>query len=201
MPKTGTYFENILRNAESKGITKLNTAESIKWFRENVRKTTTIDTNRLMKEEAINLVNAWTNVGVGRMYFVHYDPKHKKTLPYYDTFPMMIPIKRYDDGLLGLNLHYLPPILRAKLLDALYDTINNDKFDETTKMRINYQILKSASKYKWFEPCIKRYLGKHFRSRFMKVDPKAWSAAVFLPVEKFEKETKAKIWSISKGGF
>ena len=43
---------------------------------------------------------------IGRMYFYFYDPKTKDTLPYYDKFPLVIPIERYPDGFLGLNLHY-----------------------------------------------------------------------------------------------
>jgi len=151
-----------------------------------------------MREEGDNLVNSWTNTGPGRLYFVHYDPKHKKTLPYYDTFPLIIPLERYKDGILGLNLHYLPPILRAKLLDALYETMSNDKFDENTKMKINYGIVKSIAKHSYFKPCIKRYLGNHFRSRFIKVPADNWTAAVFLPVESFEKQSKGKVWSDSR---
>ena len=40
---------------------------------------------------------------IGRMYFYYYDPKTKDSLPYYDKFPLVIPIERYPDGFLGLN--------------------------------------------------------------------------------------------------
>lgn len=192
-----TYFQNILQNAARKGIVGQTSVESITWFRVNIRKTK-IDPNRLIREEQANLVNSWTNVAIGKLYFAHYDPKHKKTLPYYDTFPMIIPIEKYSDGFLGLNLHYLPPVLRAKLLDALYDTLNNDQFDETTKMKLRYGILKSASKYKYFQPCLKRYLGKHFRSRFIKVPSSQWTPAIFLPAESFIKASKKEVWDESR---
>jgi hypothetical protein len=194
-----TTLENLLNNAERKGIVGRKSEDSIKWFRDNARKTTkTVNSTRLMREEKDNLVNSWTNVGIGKLYFVNYDPKHKSTLPYYDTFPLVIPIHFYKDGFLGLNLHYLPPILRAKLLDALYDTLTNDKFNDRTKMRITYSILSSAAKYRHFEPCVKRYLGKHFRSRFIRVPPDAWTPAVFLPVEGFEKASTKKVWADSR---
>lgn len=192
-------LENALRNAARKGHMETRSKESIDWFRHNLRKTTnSIGPNRLMREEKDNLVNSWTNVGPGRLYFVHYDPKHKKTLPYYDTFPLIIPIERYKDGILGMNLHYLPPILRARLLDALYDTLTNQKFDHNTKMKVSYSILSGASKYKYFQPCIKRYLGKHFRSRFLKVPADSWTPAVFLPMERFEKADKKQVWKDSR---
>lgn len=194
-----TTFQNAILNAQRKGHVNQRSKESIDWYRNNVRKTTnSISPTRLMREEKGTLVNSWTNLGPGRLYFVHYDPKHKKTLPYYDTFPLIIPMERYKDGILGMNLHYLPPVLRAKLLDALFDTLSNKKFDENTKMKISYDILKNAGKYSAFKPCIKRYLGKHFRSRFVKVKAEAWTPAVFLPFENFEKASKQKVWSDSR---
>ena len=57
----------------------------------------------------------------GKLNMFMYDPKFKKTLPYYDTFPLVLPIEKYSDGFLGINLHYLPIPLRIKLLDRLVD--------------------------------------------------------------------------------
>jgi len=190
-------FQNALDNAAKKGVILDKSKESIDWFRKNVRKTS-VDPNRIMREEKANLVNSWTNTGPGQLYMVYYDPKHKRKLPYYDTFPCIIPIERYSDGILALNLHYLPPVLRAQLLDALYDTLTNDRFDEKTKMQVSYKKLAGISKYKMIKPCIKRYLGKHFRSRFIKVPPKNWAPAVFLPVEGFEKANRSKVWADSR---
>ena len=194
-----TTFENHLLNAAKKGHSNQATKDAIDWYRVNVRKTTnSISPTRLMKEQQGELVNSWTNTGPGRMYFVHYDPKHKKTLPYYDTFPLMIPVERYKDGLLGMNLHYLPPALRAKLLDALYDTLTNKYFNQNTKMKVSYDIVKSASKFSLYKPCLKRYLGPHFRSRFLRVPAESWTPAVFLPMERFEKASKQKVWGDSR---
>ena len=69
----------------------------------------------------------------GRLNMFFYDPKFKKTLPYYDTFPLVLPLEPYSDGFLGINLHYLPMKLRLQLLDRLVDYSNNTKFDESTK--------------------------------------------------------------------
>lgn len=192
-----TVFQNILANAARKGITSQYTAESIKWFRVNIRKTA-VSPMRIMREEKDNYVSSWASVGIGRMYFAYYDPKHKKTLPYYDMFPLIIPIKRYSDGFLGLNLHYLPPTLRAKLLDSLYDLMNNARIDENKRLVISYSILQAAAKHRYFQPCVKRYLGSHFRSRFIKIPHQNWTAAVFLPVESFEKKSKTEVWADSR---
>jgi len=192
-----TIFQNILANAARKGIVNQYSKESIAWFRNSMRKTV-VSSTRLMREEKENIVGSWTNVGIGKMYFAYYDPKHKATLPFYDSFPLIIPIQKYPDGFLGLNLHYLPPTLRAKLLDSLYETINNASLDENKRMMINYTILKNASKHRYFEPCVKRYLGIHFRSKFLKVPHQNWTPAVFLPVETFEKASRKDVWENSR---
>ena len=84
----------------------------------------------------------------GKLNMFFYDPKHKKKLPYYDTFPLVLPIEKYPDGFLGINMHYLPLPLRAKLMDALYSLASNQRYDEATKIKLSYNILNSSSKYK-----------------------------------------------------
>lgn len=189
-------IQDYLQQARASDI-NTKSKESINWFRTNVRKAN-VSSSSLMREEKASLINSWNLTSIGKMYLVYYDPKHKETLPFYDTFPLVIPIKKYNDGFLGLNLHYLPLPLRAKLLDSLLDTINNNKWNETTKMKVSYDILNSASQFKYFEPCLKRYLGSHFRSRFVMIEPEAWPLATFLPVEGFEKSTKKKVWENSR---
>jgi hypothetical protein len=132
------------------------------------------------------------------MYLFAYDPKTKEDLPYYDRFPLVFPFRRVPGGFYGINMHYLPPLLRAKLMDALYDTVNNDKMDETTRLRINYRILQSAAKFRFFEPCVKHYLNNHVKTRFLRVDPTQWDVALFLPLERFAKATKSRIYADTK---
>ena len=142
-----------------------------------------------------------SDVLMGSIYFFFYDPKTKATLPYYDTFPLVIPIESYSDGFLGLNLHYLDPGLRVFLLDNLSDYVNNDKMDKTTKMRLSYQLISNTAKLKLAEPCIKRYLYSHIQSRFIYIEPEEWIMACFLPAEHFVKASKTKVWSDSRGSF
>lgn len=140
-----------------------------------------------------------SNIMIGDLYFYQYDPKLKKTLPYYDMYPVVFPIQRYKDGFLGINLHYLPPSMRAKLMDALYDKISDDRFNFNTKLKMTYDILNSASKYRYFRPCVKRYLTKHVKgNRLLKIHPKEWEIALFLPLARFRKQTQEQVWTESK---
>ena len=43
-----------------------------------------------------------------------YRPKTAKKLPYYDTFPIVLPFKKHRDGFTGINFHYLPIYMRIK---------------------------------------------------------------------------------------
>jgi hypothetical protein len=138
---------------------------------------------------------------IGRMYFFYYDPKTKDTLPYYDRFPLVLPIERYPDGILGLNLHYIHPKQRIILLDKLSEFTNNDKYDKTTKLRLSYDLLKSASKIFEATPCIKRYLFGHVESRFLEIQADEWDIAALLPMESFVGANTSKVYTDSRKKF
>ena len=121
---------------------------------------------------------------IGRMYMYRYDPKYKDVLPVYDKFPLVIPMEMYSDGFLGLNLHYLDPYNRLALLDRLMDFANNDKYNDTTKFNLSYDLLSRSRRYKMIEPCIKRYLLSHIRSSLIYIEPNSWETAIFLPTAK-----------------
>jgi hypothetical protein len=135
------------------------------------------------------------------MYFYFYTPKLKDSLPYYDRFPLVIPIEQYPDGFLGLNLHYIHPKQRVVLLDKLSDTTNNDKYDETTKLRLNYAYLKAAANAFEATPCIKRYLFSNISSRFLEISADEWDIAAFLPTDSFVGATESKVYSDSRKKF
>jgi len=139
-----------------------------------------------------------SRIAIGRMYLFHYDPKTKDQLPYYDRFPLIFPFQRVDGGFYGINLHYLPHILRARLMDSLLDLANNKVYDDTTKLKISYQILSSSSKFKYFEPCVKHYLNSHVKSRFLWIPAEQWNTALFLPLERFQKRRKETVWRNSR---
>ena len=132
------------------------------------------------------------------MFMYFYDPKHKKTLPFYDRFPLCIPVEPAKGGFYGLNLHYLPHSLRAQFLDALYDTTNNDKFDASTRFKLTYNLLKGISGKPYYKACYKHYLSDHVKSSFAVVDSADWEIAIFLPTESFRKSDVSSVWKDSR---
>jgi hypothetical protein len=134
----------------------------------------------------------------GFMYMYQYDAKTKDELPYWDKFPLVFPFSMHSDGFTGINLHYLPRPLRARLMDALHKLVVNKKYNDNQRLALSYQLLKSSSDFAPFKPCVKRYLYSHIRSKYYKVPSEKWDVALFLPTERFQKATKTAVWAESQ---
>ena len=171
---------------------------SVDWFRNRVADLSISGMNRRALLRNKDLILKKGEPVIGKMGVFFYDPKHKATLPYYDRFPLVVIIGPAEGGFLGLNLHYLPPTLRARLLDGLLDMTNNKKYDETTRFQATYQMLKKSSKTKYFAPCVKHYLDKHMRSQFSVINPSEWETVAFLPIADFKKASDKKVWADSR---
>ena len=131
------------------------------------------------------------------MYFFVYNPKLKDDLPFYDMFPLVIPIEYSPDGFLGLNLHYLAPNTRARLLDSL-SHLSYNRYNDKTRLLTSYQMLNRLSKTEAFKPCLKRYLTQHIKSKFLYIDDSEWDIAIFLPVESFIGASRQNVYSNSR---
>lgn len=170
------------------------TKESIAWFQKKASNLRSINRDKLMKEEPLKQRSKQI---VGSMYMFFYDPKHKETLPYYDTFPLVIVVGPAEGGFYGLNLHYLPPQLRMKFFQNLMD-IQGSKRTADAKFGLTYRMLKKASKLRYFEPCFKHYLNSQVQSKFAEVQPSEWEVAAFLPTAQFKKATSKKVFYDSR---
>ena len=195
-----TIFNRLELQAFRAGITP-RTDESRAWFMNKAKNMRSINRQALIKEDPLIQRNALKNLSrtglVGTMQMFFYDPKHKEKLPYYDLFPLIVVVGPAEGGFYGLNLHYLPPILRAKMLDALMETANMKATDDA-KFQITYKKLQAVSKLKWYEPCFKHYLTKHVKSKFAEVPMPEWEIATFLPTAQFRKANSKKVYADSR---
>ena len=142
----------------------------------------------------------WRNANhliLGGLYCYYYDPKTKDDLPYYDRFPLVLILERYNDGFLGLNLHYLPVKYRIAFLDKLMGYASYDDNDEVRRMRVTYDILNASRRFREFKPCIKRYLTTHIKSRILTIQPGEWDVAVMLPMHQFKGAKPQQVWQES----
>lgn len=171
------------------------TKESREWFRKRVAGLKRINRESLMKEGAIKRRNSQI---VGSMCMFFYDPKTKDTLPYYDTFPLVVVVGPAEGGFYGLNLHYLPPLLRAKMLDRLLDYTNNKSYDDTTRFKLKYSLLSSVATLSHYKPCFKHYLNTQVKSQFGIVEAPEWEIATFMPTAVFKKASANKVYADSR---
>lgn len=195
---SSTVYQDMLLAHASK---KFKTVEQSRmWFRTSA---TSIAKRDLKREEIINHLKPIRNVRadtlIGSLCMFVYDPKLKEELPFYDVYPVVFPFKIMPDGFYGLNLHYLPPTLRAVLMDRLYSLANSKNMTSKTRLvKLSYDVLNASANFRGFEPCVKRYLGSHIRSNIAQVPPSEWELALFLPLQLFRKKQESSIWAQSR---
>ena len=177
------YIQSVVKAAKGR-------PKSTDWYRDKIREFGTPKTLDLIRDG-----KQASSPFFGRLNMFIYDPKLKKKLPYYDTFPLVLPLEEYNDGFLGLNFHYLPIPLRMKLLDRVVDFSNNTKFDKSTTLGVSYNALKRV---RLIKPTIKRYLAGKVKSRFRRVDADEFTVATLLPVARFKKGSQAEVYKDSR---
>ena len=186
-------FRKVIDQAVERGEDTTSSAGK-RWMQRQIRKLVKTPQQILRLKNRMN-----SAVRPGHMYLFKYNPTTKDKLPYYDIYPLVFPLKAGKGGFYGLNLHYLSPKLRGIFLAKLLRKVSNDKFDETTKLLISYDMLKGSATYKEFKPCIKLYLMGQVQSQFLKIDSSEWEMAAVLPLDSFQKKSSATVWSRSVG--
>ena len=177
------YIQSVLDSAKGR-------PKSTDWYKDKIKE--------FGKPAALDLIRDGkrnNNPFYGRLNMFIYDPKFKKTLPYYDTFPLVLPLERYNDGFLGINLHYLPIPLRIRLLDRLVAFSNDTDFDAGTRLLVEYAKVKNI---KLVKPTIHKYLAGQVKSQFRRIDADEFMIATLLPVQRFKKATDNAVWSDSR---
>ena len=149
------------------------------WFREKVKQASASTQMRAVTPNQLLKRQEEGSAALGKMLFYKYDPKFAKKLPYWDMYPLVFPFEIAKGGFYGLNLHYIPPRDRAVLMDELNNYATNNKYDETTRLKLSYDLLKGIGRA---VPCAKRYLGSNVRSNTVRINADEWEIAVFLPV-------------------
>lgn len=178
-----TLIDRISKQLQAGGYQQ-RSAQARKWLQKEVA-TAALSPNIRGSSILRDDVRKVYSITPGKLYFYVYDPKTKEKLPFYDSFPLVLPIDIYAGGFMGLNFHYISPKERIALMDKLYETATNKNFNENTRITVSYDILKNVSKFSTFKPCLKKYLNGHIRSDIIEISAEYWEVALMLPVEKF----------------
>jgi hypothetical protein len=170
--------------------------ESENWFRNSVGSLGINNPGALFSNPNAKLTS---RVEMGKMYLFYYDPKMKDVLPYYDTLPLIFPFSYSYNSILGINFHYLPPELRAALMDELYNISAQNRYNKDVILRLSWALLKNMSQFSLVQPCVKKYLNDRFASLFLEIPSDQWDDALTLPFERFVKADKYTVWRDSIG--
>ena len=168
-----------------------NQLKSARWYRNAASLIADKATQtKLMREGKLN-----GRPSAGRMNMFVYDAKTKAKLPYWDAFPLVLPVDTFRGGFVGLNFHYLPYGVRFKLLEQLQSYASNGKFDSSTKLQVGYSNLKGESIIK---PAVKKYLWRQVRSNFRRIDVDEMAIACYLPVADFQGSTLGRVFAAAR---
>lgn len=132
----------------------------------------------------------------GRMYTFGYDAKHKKTLPYWDRFPLIVVLDVFPGGFLGLNFHYIKPIDRERFLRKLlkFSTEKGDPegFSSKARFNVNWSAVKGFDNA---DKMIHKYLFSQVRTSLLESPPNEWENVIYLPYQKFVGQSAKSVWS------
>jgi hypothetical protein len=183
-----------LAQEKSAGELRTMSKESLKWLMAKIADVRGVRVAKSISNEKVRQVNKFI---LGGLYCFYYNPKGKMDLPYYDQFPMVLALERYNDGFLGLNFHYLPIKYRVVFLDKLMNFAMMGDAGEIMRMRVTYDILTASKRLKLFKPCIKRYLSSYIQSKLLTIQPNEWDIAALLPLQQFKGATAPEVWQDS----
>lgn len=183
-----------LAQEKSSGELRTMSKDSLKWLMAKIADVRGVRVAKSISNEKVRQVNKFI---LGGLYCFYYNPKGKMDLPYYDQFPMVLALERYNDGFLGLNFHYLPIKYRVVFLDKLMNFAMMGDAGEIMRMRVTYDILTASKRLKEFKPCIKRYLSSHIQSKILTIQPNEWDIAALLPLQQFKGATAPEVWQDS----
>ena len=161
---------------------------SMRWYRDKVREIVPRKLNESNIISSIREGNSSVRPTYGDMNLFYYNPKLRQSLPYYDVFPLVIPVQRYTDGFLGINFHYLSIPMRLGLLEHMQKVTAPGKEAGW----------RAVSKIRFIKPCVKRYLATQVKSRFLFIDEEQTQIAAMMPVQKFKKQGDRKVHADSR---
>ena len=183
-PPTQTFFD--------KASTDPNIAKKSRgWFNKEVVR---LRQMRPMPRKIMQQDGRSTRLLPGRLYMFQYEAKGADTLPYFDRFPLCFPFEIQSDFFLGLNMHYLPYLLRIRLLDRMMTYASNKKMDSTTRLKFQWNTIRGSARLALAKPAVKKYLKTQVKSQFLQVNPDNWNTAMMLPVERFTGATRDRVW-------
>tara|TARA_R100001594_G_C4051753_1_gene265154 strand:- start:830 stop:1429 length:600 start_codon:yes stop_codon:yes gene_type:complete len=164
--------------------------DNFRWFADTInRNVKGVDRNQIRDQIASDPVRGRSRLFLGQMYMFFYNqPEYQTTLPYYDTFPLVLMLGRAKTNFFGINFHYIPPKRRLQMFLLL------QQYRQGNRILLPYGTMKRVAKWKIFKSCFRRYKTSLISGNLINIPADDWPIAITLPVERFKKSSKAAIW-------
>ena len=177
--------------AKYKALFSDNTLESLKhqqrldrsfsWFQVKIRD---------LLSDNVSITPSLRSYLNGKVFLYNYRAKYRSTLPYYDTFPLVVftarPSAKY---LMGINLHYMTFNQRREFFFRLLDleSMAPESYKGNLKKKeyadMIQGIVQTVIRQKNYKKYYKKYLVNHITSsKIIQIPPSEWMNIVFLPV-------------------
>ena len=191
-----SLFQEIKESAEGREL-------SIKWYQNRIKllgvSSLRNPRNLIHDEEGHGIARA--RPGYGELNLFGYFPEKPDRLSYYDLFPIVLPLVRHRNGFTGLNFHYLPPVLRVKLLTILAEAYGDEP---TQRINVTYFMIRQM---RLIKPIIRRYIRTQVQTLYLRIPLDDMLIGILLPVQQFttgpEGRTSAviprEVWRQSRG--
>jgi len=164
-----SIFDEIKESAEGREL-------STKWYRSQI---TALGGNTMTAEQHIEEGKVTGRPNFGMMNLFEYRPQTAQRLPFYDLFPLAIPVDTFRGGFVGINFHYLTIPMRVRLLELLIQSFSDQRME---KINVSWGQISGSSRVK---PIVRRYKAKNVRSKFLKISIEDMLIAALLPVQRF----------------
>jgi hypothetical protein len=137
-----SLFDDIKESAEGREL-------STRWYRGKV---SSLGGGSMTATQHITQGKSTARPNYGMMNLFSYRPEKGDKVPFYDVFPLAIPVARKRDGFTGINFHYLTIPQRVKLLNILVES-----FKDGENNKLDMTIQGSECKFDVFKTGCRRY--------------------------------------------
>jgi len=164
-----SLFDDIKESAEGREL-------STRWYRSKI---TSLGGTTMTAEQHIEEGYATAKPNYGMMNLFHYQPQTAEKLPFYDLFPLVIPVEKNRDGFTGINFHFLSIPMRVAFLNLLTEAFADDRME---KLNLTWRQISGLGKSK---VTVRRYKARNVKSMFLRIPVEDMLIAVLLPVQRF----------------
>ena len=191
-----SLFQEIKESAEGREL-------SIKWYQNRIKllggSSLRNPRNLIHDEEGHGIARA--RPGYGELNLFGYFPEKPDRLSYYDLFPIVLPLVKHRNGFTGLNFHYLPLVLRVKLLTLLAEAYGDES---TQRINVTYFMIRNM---RLIRPVIRRYIRSQVETLYLRIPLDDMLIGILLPVQQFRTGPLAsrsnvmdrEVWRDSRG--